>query len=149
MSGATDPYAPFRPVTGARVARVAGLASVLVFGLVAVLGPTYAGAGPTMALLNRIFIAGLGLAMGAFLWRYALIRAIPSAAGLVVVNLVLRRELEWSQVASVTFTPGAPWVVLELTDTEELAVMAIQRADGERAKREASRLAALVEHHQR
>ncbi|ANS77607.1 putative membrane protein [Serinicoccus hydrothermalis] len=149
MSDATGPYAPFRPVTGARVARVAALASVLLFGLIALFGPSYAGSSPTMSLLNRIFILLFGLVMGAFLWRYALIRAIPSPTGLTVVNLVLRRDLEWSQVASVTFADGAPWVVLELTDTEELAVMAIQRADGRRAKEEASRLAALVEHHQR
>ncbi|WP_151523262.1 PH domain-containing protein [Serinicoccus kebangsaanensis] len=149
MSDTSDPYAPFRPVTGARVARAAAIAAVLIFGLIAVLGPSYAGASPMMSLLNRVFIGGFGLAMGAFLWRYALIRAVPSATGLVVVNLVRRHELEWSQVVQVGFSSGAPWVVLELTDTEELAVMAIQRADGRRAQQEASRLAALVEHHQR
>ena len=127
MSGATDPYAPFRPVTGARVARVAGLASVLIFGLVAVLGPTYAGASPTMALLNRIFIAGLGLAMGAFLWRYALIRAIPSAAGLVVVNLVLRRELELVKAAGEQGLELGPDRAI-ITETVDAA---LERFDGQ------------------
>lgn len=148
-AGSADPYAPFRPVTGARVARVTAVASVLVFGLIAVLGPSYAGSTLAMSLLNRVFIAGFGVAMAAFLWRYALIRAVPSSTGLTVVNLVQREEVEWGQIVHVGFSGGSPWVVLELTDTEELAVMAIQRADGVRARREAARLAALVEHHQR
>ncbi|GAA4887317.1 PH domain-containing protein [Serinicoccus chungangensis] len=149
MSGQGDPYAPFRPVTGARVAGVAAVASVVVFGLIALVGPSYTGSGTAMSVLNRAFIAGFGLAMGAFLWRYARIRALPSRTGLVVVNLVQRRELDWAQVVNVGFSGGSPWVVLELDDTEELAVMAIQRADGRRAQQEAARLAALVEHHHR
>ncbi|WP_130013839.1 PH domain-containing protein [Serinicoccus sediminis] len=149
MSAQQDPYAPFRPVTGARVARAAAIASVVVFGLIAVLGPSYAGSGAAMSVLNRAFIAGFGLAMGAFLWRYALIRAVPSPSGLLVVNLVQRHQLDWAQVVNVGFSGGSPWVVLELDDTDELAVMAIQRADGARARREAARLAALVEHHHR
>ncbi|KUG54275.1 hypothetical protein AVL62_03305 [Serinicoccus chungangensis] len=149
MSGQGDPYAPFRPVTGARVARVAALASLLVFGGIALLGPSYTDSATAMSVLNRVSIAGFGLAMAAFLWRYARIRAVPSRTGLLVVNLVQRRELEWAQVVHVGFSGGSPWVVLELDDTEEVAVMAIQRADGRRAQREAARLAALVEHHHR
>lgn len=143
------PYDTFRPVVGAWVARVAAVACVLVFGLVALFSPMPLDQTPALHLLNRVAIALLGVVGAGFLWRYALIRAVPSPAGLRVVNLFSSRELDWAEILRVGFSGGAPWVVLELTDTEELAVMAIQRADGPRAQREASRLAALIEHHQR
>jgi hypothetical protein len=152
MSPATprrSPYDTFRPVTGAWVARVTAVASVVVFAVVAVVGPVPLGSTPGALLLNRVAIALIGVAIAAFLWRYALIRAVPTPQGLTVVNLFSTRELEWTQILRVGFAGGAPWAVLELTDTEEVPVMALQRADGQRARREASRLAALIEHHQR
>ncbi|MFK5635348.1 MULTISPECIES: PH domain-containing protein [unclassified Ornithinimicrobium] len=144
-----SPYDTFRPVTGAWVARGTAVASVVVFAVVALVGPVPLGSDPAALLLNRVAIALIGVAIAAFLWRYALIRAVPTAGGLVVVNLFQTRELEWAQIVRVGFAGGAPWAVLELTDTEELPIMALQRADGQRARREASRLAALIEHHQR
>lgn len=144
-----NPYATFRPVRGAWVARLSAVASVVVFGMVAVFSPMPLGSDPTLMVLNRVAVALIGVIMAAFLWRYALIRAVPGPRGLRVVNLFSTTEVEWAQVLRVGFSGGASWAVLELTDTEELAVMAIQRADGEHARREASRLAALVEHHHR
>ena len=38
-------------------------------------------------------------------------------------------------------------LILDLADTEQLAVMAVQRADGAFARQEAERLAALVQAH--
>lgn len=142
-----DAYATFRSVRGAWVARVMAVASVVVFTLVAIFSPAYTGAPLAMTVMNRVAIFAFGVAMGAFLWRYAVIRAVPTRQGLTVVNLFRTYELEWAQILRVGFSGGAAWAVLALTDTEELAVMAIQRADGERARKEASRLAALIQHH--
>ena len=64
--------------------------------------------------------------------------------GLAVRNLLITRTVSWEEIVEVRFPDGAPWVSLELTDTDELAVMAIQRADGDDAKVEARRLAELV-----
>lgn len=144
-----DVYAPFRPVTGRWVAGAAALASLVVFGLAALLSPMPLNLSPSMELLNRLSVALIGVVLALFLVRYALIRAEPSPSGLRVVNIVRSHDLEWAQVVRVGFSGGAPWAVLELTDTEEVAVMAIQRADGQRAQREAARLAALIEHHSR
>lgn len=143
------PYDTFRPVVGAWVARVVAVATVVVFGLVALLSPVPLDTPPAMHLLNRVAIALIGVAGAAFLWRYAVIRAVPSPSGLRVVNLFGTRELQWNEIVQVGFSNGGPWAVLELTDTEEVPLMAIQRADGARARQEASRLAALIEHHQR
>jgi Bacterial PH domain len=46
---------------------------------------------------------------------------------------------------SIQFSGGDPWVTLDLDDTDTVAVMAIQKADGEWGRREASRLAALIQ----
>ena len=144
-----DAYATFRSVRGAWVARIMAIVSVVVFTLVAIFSPGYEGVTAAVTLLNRIAIFGLGVAIGAFLWRYGRIRAVPTRQGLTVVNLFRTYELDWAQILTVGFAGGGAWAMLELTDTEELAVMAIQRADGERARGEAARLAALIQHHQR
>lgn len=121
------------------------LASLAVFGVLAVAIP--AGGAFGWGVLDRVLLVAFALAVAGFLYRYAALRALPSRTGLQVVNLLRSHDLEWAQIAQVGFSGGAPWVVLELTDTEEIAVMAIQRADGEFARSEASRLAALVAHH--
>ncbi len=76
-------------------------------------------------------------------------RADPSPNGLVVRNVVRREELSWAQIVAVRFGDAEPWVTLDLSDGDTVAVMAIQRADGARAMAEARRLAGLVEQNSR
>lgn len=141
----SDPYRPFRPRRGATVARFTAALTLGVFVVLAVVIPEAGRFG--WGVLDRVLLVGFGLAAAAGIYRYAVLRAIPTPDGLRVVNLVRSHQLEWAQIMRVGFSGGAPWVVLELTDTEEVAVMAIQRADGEFGRAEAARLSALVEHH--
>lgn len=141
----SDAYAVFRPRRGAAVARVSALACVAVFVVVALIVPGGGAAG--FATSDRVLTVLFGLAVAAVLWRYAVLRAVPTPSGLRVVNLVHTRELQWEEIVQVGFVDGAPWVTLELSDTEEVSVMAIQRADGGLAVQEAARLSALVAHH--
>lgn len=90
-------------------------------------------------------LVAFGVAVAGFLLRYALVRATPSPNGLHVQNLIASRDVEWAEIVNVQFGNGAPWLTLELNDTETLAVMAVQRSDGALAEREARRMAALVE----
>lgn len=90
-----------------------------------------------------------GVAIAWFLHRQASVRAVPSPTRLEVRNLLLSRSLEWAEIVEVRFGGGRPWVQLDLSDGETLAVMAVQRADGPRADAEASRLATLVALHSR
>lgn len=139
-----DPYAVFRPRRGAMVAWGCALAVLVVFGGLAILAP----GGWNVA--DRILLAAFAVLVAAGLARFGMVRAVPSQDGLLVINLVHRRELEWAEILRVnTFAGGNPWVVLELTDTEDLSVMGIQRADGDFGRGEAERLAALVHHHSR
>ena len=96
---------------------------------------------------DQLALVALGLGIAAFLGRYASIRAVPDDVGLTVRNLMLTRRVAWDEVLEVRFPEGAPWVTLELDDTDEVAVMAIQRADGDLARAEARRLAGIVARH--
>jgi hypothetical protein len=138
-----DPLAPFRPRRGRAVALGAAASSIVVFGAIAVLMPTETLGhwGPA----DRLMLFGIGVVLALVAWRYASILAVPSRAGLVVRNLVVTRSLEWAEIVGVQFGGGEPWVSLDLEDGDTVAVMAIQKADGDVADREASRLAALVQ----
>ncbi len=130
---------PFQPRRGRWVAMGSGVLLAALFAGIALWMDHWGGP-------DRLLTALFGLLLAAFLWRYALIRAVPDRQGMTVRNLFTTQRVEWSQVRSVAFSPGDPWVRLRRTGgLEDLAVMAIQAADGESSQAEASRLAAIVE----
>ena len=148
-SATPDPYAVFRPRRGRRVALTMAVLSMLIFvsGAISLprVDPLFGGWG----VPDRLLLVGCGAAVSALLWRYATIRAVPSTQGLVIRNLLTTRTLEWAQIVGVLFGGGAPWVSVDLDDTDTVAVMAIQKADGAFGQAEAARLAALVQVHSR
>jgi Bacterial PH domain len=144
-----DPYAVFRPRRGRRVALTMAVFSLLIFtgGAISLpqVDPLFGGWG----LPDRLLLVGCGAAISSLLWRYATIRAVPSTQALVIRNLLTTRTLEWAQIVRVQFGGGAPWVSVDLDDTDTVAVMAIQKADGAFGQAEAARLSALVQVHSR
>lgn len=140
--GAARLHAPFRPVRGPAVSRVLGVVAVVLFTALAafVVGQT---------VWDRVGFVVVGLAVMAFCEMQARVVAVPDDAGLYVRNLVKRRRLEWAEVVGVSFGGGRPWVQLDLADGDTLAVMGVQRADGDRGLAEADRLATLVALHTR
>ena len=144
-----DPYAVFRPRRGRRVGAAMSALSVVIFTGGALSMPS---ADPLIggwSALDRLFLIGCGLVFAASLWRFASIRAVPSPRGLVIRNLATTRTLEWAQIVRVQFGGGAPWVSVDLDDTDTVAIMAIQKADGAFGQAEAARLSALVQVHSR
>lgn len=139
----SDPYAAFVPQRGRQVAVGFGIASVLLFAILAVVVPTTGMRG--WGLLDSLLLFGFGVLIALAMWRFASLRATASPSGIVVRNVLLTRTLTWAQVASVRFSGGDPWVVLDLRDGGQLAVMAIQKTDGPRARAAAQRLVALVQ----
>jgi MFS family permease len=137
-------FAPFRPRRGRTVAYGFAAATLVVFGVIAVVlpGPEQGG---TWRAGDKVFFAAVGVAIAALLWRFASIRAVPTRESLTVRNLFTTRVIPWRSVVDVRFGGGDPWVTIELGDTDTVAVMAIQRADAEVGRSEASRLAALVQ----
>lgn len=138
-----DPLAPFRPRRSRRAAAIMGWAAVLLFGVLALLIPTVAG-GANWGIVDRLMFFFIGLAIGALAYRYATIEAIPSRDGLHVRNLIISRDLAWEEILGVQFGGGDPWPNLDMSDGDTLGIMAIQKADAEYGRSEASRLAALV-----
>jgi hypothetical protein len=136
-------YRTFRPLWATVAAWVVGLLAVggsLFVGFTA-RGPL--GANPA----NRWSFVGFAVFAAALLWRLGGVHARPTPRGLKVRNVVGTRRLEWAEIVAVRFTVDDAWVVLDLADGNTLAVMGIQRADGERGMGEARRLAALVARH--
>ena len=141
---APDLYATFRPRRGRAVAMTMAALSVVIFTGFALLAPSPEEGG-RFAVGDRIMMVLLGLVIAAFLWRYTAIKAVPDERGIAVRNLLLSRRVEWDEVEAVRFHGGAAWPVLALHDGYEVAVMAVQKADGGSASGEATRLASLVE----
>ncbi|NCD16951.1 MAG: PH domain-containing protein [Actinobacteria bacterium] len=92
-----------------------------------------------------VLFAGAG---SVIIHRQATVAAFPGPTGLRIRNLFVTTDLEWAQIVRVNFMAGHPWVTLDLSDGDTVAVMAIQAADGERGLAEARRLAALVAAHE-
>ncbi|MBO3102692.1 PH domain-containing protein [Cellulomonas sp. zg-ZUI168] len=102
---------------------------------------------PVLSTGDKVGFALVGALIAGFLWRQASVTALVRDDGLTVRNLLFTRRLEWAEIVSVRFGSGRPWVQLDLSDGDTLAVMGIQRADGEFADAEARRLATLVAMH--
>jgi hypothetical protein len=134
--------AVFRPRwarwVSAALAVLVTVSAVLLLVLLPTEGPSAYGTGDRIGL---VVVAG-GIVW--FCWRQATVRATPTTDGLRVRNLATTRTVTWAEIVSVRFGEGRPWVQLDLADGDTLAVMGVQRADGERAGREARRLATLV-----
>jgi len=135
---AADDLTPFAPRRTRQVALALGAGVTVLVVALAVVVPQEFG------WPDRLGFLLVGALIDAFLWRQATVRAVPSERGLQVRNLFLGRDLEWAEVVSVRLGER-PWVQLDLDDGDTLAVMGIQRSDGERAQDEARRLAGLVE----
>ena len=103
-----------------------------------------AATGPGADTANRAAIIVFGLLGAVVIWRFGAVRAVPDPTGLTVVNYFTSRHLTWAEIVNVRFGPSDPWVYLDLADGDVLAVMGIQRADGEHGMAEARRLVALV-----
>jgi len=147
-AGAGDPAAedaPFRP----RRARWVGYPlAVLCVLAVVVLSVALAHAPQSgWTGLDSASAIVFGVVVAAGLVRLVGVRAVPTERALVVRNVVYTREVEWDAILGVRFSEESPWLTLDTDDGENLAVMAVQKADGAHADAEGLRLARLVDRH--
>ena len=134
-------HQPFYGHRGRAVAfGLAGLQALVQAAVVAALWPQ-------LAWYDVVGFGFVTAAVGWLLIRLGLVAVFPAEDGVRVRNLLLSRRLEWAQIVGVRFGGGDPWVLLDLSDGDTLAVMAIQRADGAAGRAEADRLATLVALH--
>ena len=91
----------------------------------------------------------VALAVVFVLHRLADVRVEASEEGVLVVNVVGRRRLEWAEVVGVRLLRDDAWMLLDLSDGSALAAMGVQKSEGERAQRQAREFARLVNEHTR
>jgi len=136
---------PFRPRAARWVASVLFVLTVL--GLPTLL-VVMAVNDLEMPLGDLVGFSLTALVLAWLCFRQAAVRAVPDESGITVRNVVRVRRLAWEQIVAVRFGQNHPWAQLDVSDGTTLAVMAVQTADGEHGRREAGRLAALVQLHE-
>jgi hypothetical protein len=76
-------------------------------------------------------LAGLA---GAVAWGLMRCKVIATSVGLEIVNGYRHHAYHWAEVLAVHLPPGAPFAILDLADGTSRQTLAIQSADGDRAK---------------
>jgi hypothetical protein len=144
MTGRADPgRTVFRPVR-ARVVVYACAAAVL--GTLVGLAVVLPSGGPhPWGTESRLGVVLFGLAVVYLLHRLASVRVEASDRGILVVNVIGRRRLEWAEVVGVRLLRDDPWMLLDLSDGQALAAMGVQKSEGERAQHQAREFARMVQ----
>ena len=99
--------------------------------------------GPLFAYVWRVTMPTVSATVIVVLLLVARPRLEISSQGVLVVNILRRNSLVWSQIISVRFAQDAPWASLDLADGTRLLLMAIQNSDGARARAMALEIANL------
>lgn len=134
----------FRPRLTRRV--IIGLATLSVIALIVLFAVV-----PTSGLFSfgiEDYVAGivfLGMILYILYLHYQ-VRVDVHDDGITVKNLINTHRYSWAQLVDVEFGSG-PWARLDISDGTTTAVMAIQSADGDYGRREAVRLATLIDQH--
>ncbi|KRV50434.1 hypothetical protein AQ490_15195 [Wenjunlia vitaminophila] len=148
MSATADlPELPitFRPRRTRVVLLSIGTALLVVFAVIAVLLPGGSGSG-SWNVADRLTFVGTGLLIFGVLVVLSRPKVMVDQAGVTVVNLTVKRRLEWAELIRVNLRAGDPWVYLDLADGTTLAAMGIQTGAGKaQAIRDARALRALAE----
>ena len=71
---------------------------------------------------------------GALAWGLMRCRVTATSVGLEIVNGYRRHAYDWAEVLAVHLPTGAPFAILDLADGTSRQALAIQSADGDRAK---------------
>ena len=149
--GAPASAAPGLPVTWRphrTRAIIHAVAAVLVVSMTAIAALLPSDGGQPWPLPDRVAFAGIGFAGAIVLLVLARPKAVGSAEGLKVVNMLRTHRLEWAQIVAVNLRSGDPWVLLDLDDGTTLSVMGIQPADGlDTARAAVAELRALVDYY--
>ncbi len=98
----------------------------------------------TFGLADQVAVAGLGLFVGGGILALSGSRVDADADGVRVRNVLVRRELPWELVRAVRFDREASCASLEMSYGDEVMLLAVRAADGERAVAAVDGLRALL-----
>jgi hypothetical protein len=96
---------------------------------------------------DQVAMIVLGVVLGAGILALGRPRVDADAAGVRVRNILGTHALTWELVRSVRFDRGSPWATLLLANGDELAVLAVQATDKDRALAAVEGLRALLAFH--
>jgi hypothetical protein len=85
--------------------------------------------------VDQFAIAGIGLVLGAGLLALGRSRVDADAEGIRFRNIALEHALPWTAVRAVAFDRKSPWASLVLRNGDEVALLALQAVDKQRALR--------------
>jgi hypothetical protein len=101
----------------------------------------------TFRTSDQVAMIGLGVVLAAGILLLARPRVDADDAGVRVRNILGSHDLPWAAVRSVRFDRTSSWASLLLVTGEEIALLAVQSADGERAVAAVEGLRALLAAH--
>jgi PH (Pleckstrin Homology) domain-containing protein len=84
--------------------------------------------------------------VGVMILLYGVFRtnALADDSGLTFVNGYHAQHFDWAELVRVSLTRNRPWALIDLSDGETVAVMAIATSDGDRATADARRLSTVL-----
>jgi hypothetical protein len=87
-----------------------------------------------VTVYQQLTLLLIGALAAAVAWGLVRCRLTATDRGLVIVNGYRRHVYEWAEVLAVHLPSGAPFATLDLADGTSSLCLAIQSADGERAR---------------
>ena len=140
-----DAPATYRPLGARVVAVVAGASLTAIMLVLWVALPDDVRA--TFTWLQTSTLLLFWAATLAVLNGIARTRVRSDSAGISVLNGYRWHHLAWPQVLSITLPRGAPWAIIDTADGSVVAVMALQAADGDRARHAVADLRKRIDAH--
>lgn len=135
----------YRPIGALIIAYVAAACFVAMTIVIVVALPADVRDGVSAVQLATLLV--IGIAALAVLHGIGRTKVSTDDTGVRVLNGYRHHELEWAEVISVELGSGAPWAVIDTTDGTVVKVMAIQTADGTRARAAVRALRAEIDAH--
>jgi hypothetical protein len=119
-----------------RLRRVAALSAVAVlaaFTVIALLLGGTASEGVRFGVGDQVAMIVLGALLAGAVLLLGRPSLVADARGLHVQNVFVAHDVPWQVVREIAFRDGSPWATLELADDDQLALLAVQATDGDRA----------------
>lgn len=113
---------------------IAGAALVLAVHVVAALVLRSGGdTGVHLRSVDQFAILAIGIVLAGAILLFTRPRLRAGSDGVFVRNVIVERQIPWTEVRGLYYDEGAPWARLELPHDEYVAVVAVQARDGEHA----------------
>jgi hypothetical protein len=122
-----------RPVRLRRVAAGIAVVVVALFVVIAVLLGHTTSEGVVFGPGDQVAMVLLGLLVAGGVLLLARPAVTADLHGVRVRNIFTTKDVPWEVVRAVSFPDGTPWAILDLADDDQIAILAVQSADGRRA----------------